>query len=206
MKSIITIVVTSIVFFVIGWKVSIYFNVDETLPPLAKYTIENLSKTNIIPGKFKLYKSAKESEKFLTKIFHYDFNPDPEKLYIKTTTGQINIPKEEGHFPIIIMLRGYIDQSLYRTGDGTRNSASMFAENGYITIAIDFLGYAESDQESEDIFETRFQTYTTVLSLIKSLDQIEKWNGKIDIDEKYNYYSCYFNSFFRYWLESKYLF
>ena len=32
--------------------------------------------------------------------------------------------------------------------------------------------------ESSDIFESRFQTYTTVLTLAKSLDSLEKWDQK----------------------------
>ena len=76
------------------------------------------------------------------------------------------------------MVRGYVDQEIYETGDGTRKAAARFAENGFITVAPDFLGYAQSDPEAQNIFESRFQTYTTVLSLLKSLDQIDKWDGK----------------------------
>ena len=71
------------------------------------------------------------------------------------------------------MFRGYIDKTLFRTGDGTRNAASYFAENGFITIAPDFLGYGGSDKESGNIFETRFQTYITAVSLIKTLEHIK---------------------------------
>ena len=56
----------------------------------------------------------------------------------------------------------------------------FFAENGYITLAPDFLGYGGSSEESGNIFETRFQTYTTVLTLLKSINQenIPMWDGK----------------------------
>jgi len=64
------------------------------------------------------------------------------------------------------MLRGYVNQETFKTGDGTRNVSHEFAKKGFITIAPDFLGYGGSDEEAGNIFETRFQTYTTVLALI----------------------------------------
>src|SRR5690606_21512717 len=38
-----------------------------------------------------------------------------------------------------------------------------------ITIAPDFLGYAGSDENAANIFESRFQTYTLAISLINSI-------------------------------------
>jgi dipeptidyl aminopeptidase/acylaminoacyl peptidase len=42
------------------------------------------------------------------------------------------------------------------------------------------LGYGGSSKESENIFETRFQTYTTVLTLLKSINRtnLPQWDGK----------------------------
>ncbi len=57
-------------------------------------------------------------------------------------TGRLTIPVGEGKFPIILMLRGYVDQEIYETGIGTKNAANYFSANGYITVAPDFLGYA----------------------------------------------------------------
>jgi hypothetical protein len=62
---------------------------------------------------------------------------------------------------------------LYSTGTGSRPAASYFAKNGYMTIAPDFLGYGGSDSESGNIFETRFQTYTTAISLLKAIEQMK---------------------------------
>ena len=64
---------------------------------------------------------------------------------------------------------------------GTKKIGEYFANNGYITLAPDFLGYGGSDSESENIFESRFQTYTTVVSLIKSIEKgvlNPYWDGK----------------------------
>jgi esterase/lipase len=71
-----------------------------------------------------------------------------------------------------ILIRGFVDQKIYTSGIGTKRVGEYLAKNGFITIAPDFLGYAGSDKESENIFESRFQTYTTILSLIKTLESL----------------------------------
>jgi dipeptidyl aminopeptidase/acylaminoacyl peptidase len=96
----------------------------------------------------------------------------------KNVSGMINIPKGEGNFPVIVMFRGFVSQEIYETGIGTRPSAKVFAENGFITVAPDFLGYADSDMEAGNIFESRFQTYVTAAVTLKSISSIEKWDGK----------------------------
>jgi len=145
--------------------------------PFEKYTIENLAKADIKPGKLEITEKLEENDNFTSYLFRFTFNPSLDGKLFKTTTGQINIPTskqtpQKDKLPIVIMLRGYINQETFKTGDGTRNAAKVFAENGFITVAPDFLGYGESDKEADNILETRFQTYTTVLSLIKSLEQI----------------------------------
>ncbi len=148
----------------------------ETERPLDKYTIENLSNANIQPGAISIQDTLEDNDDLTSYLFFFEFDPNLKGETTKKTSGQINIPKETGKYPIILMNRGYIDQGIFETGDGTKNAAKVFAKNGFITVAPDFLGYADSDTESENIFETRFQTYVTVLSLLKSLDQIDKWD------------------------------
>ena len=168
---------------IIGWKFAANdnttsFDTIETAikRPLDKYTIENLSKADIKPGNIEVEET----------LFSFEFNPNLDGKTKKITTGQINLPSGNGPFPVVVMLRGYINQETYSSGDGTRRVADFLSQNGFIseackacgfiTIAPDFLGYGGSDEEADNIFETRFQTYTTVLSLIKSLDQIDNWD------------------------------
>ena len=146
--------------------------------PLDKYTIENLGKSDIPIGKIEVGDILDKQTAYTSYLFNLEFSPNLNGNETKKTTGQLNLPNSQGTFPLVIMLRGYVDQERYVTGDGTRNAAGFFAENGFITIAPDFLGYAGSDGETGNIFEARFQTYVTVLSLIKTLGQIEAWDGK----------------------------
>jgi len=150
----------------------------ESSKPLNVYTIKNLSDIEINAGNFELGKPLSDNEDFESFVFTLTFKPNPQKEGSKNTTGQINIPATSSRKPVIIMLRGYVDQEIYTTGMGTSRVSDVFAENGFITVAPDFLGYADSDSEAANIFESRFQTYVTVLSLIKSLDQIDDWDER----------------------------
>lgn len=142
--------------------------------PLEKYSIEKLASTNILPGKISVKSVINEDEKHTSYLFEFDFNPNLDGKTLKKVTGMLNIPTaDDGEIlGTIVMIRGFVDQDLYETGMGTKNVANYFSDSGYITIAPDFLGYADSDEEAEDIFEARFQTYVTVISLINTLRQM----------------------------------
>jgi len=148
--------------------------------PLDKYSIENLSKIEVVPSKVEVGDAINEDKDFSSYLFSFKFDPSgassDQVPKLKKTTGLINIPSGKGPFPIVLMLRGYVDQKLYKTGDGTKRAGEYFAKNGFMTVAPDFLGYAGSDKESDNIFESRFQTYTTALALLKSLNSLENWD------------------------------
>ncbi len=146
--------------------------------PLDKYTIENLSRAEVKPAKIEIGETLKEEDKFSSYLFSFSFDPTLTNKEPKKVTGLVNIPQGEGPFPLIVMFRGYVDQEIYTTGTGTQRAGEYFAENGYITVSPDFLGYAGSDSEAGNIFESRFQTYTTALTLLASLQTIDKWNGE----------------------------
>lgn len=146
--------------------------------PLEKYAFENLAKAKIPKGKIKIKDKLEEKEKFDSYLFEFEFNPNLDNKTLKKTTGLINLPKGKSTYPLVIMIRGYVDPKSYQTGTGSKKLSFFLSDNGFVTIAPDFLGYAGSDKEAENIFESRFQTYTTILSLIKSANDIEKWNKK----------------------------
>ena len=191
-KKVIFYIIVSFTLISLGWWGSYnykkFLNPDTSLPswnkpkPLEKYTIENLSKTEVKPVKINI-----EGD-----IFSFEFDPtlqyqqslpsiDGKKSdNLKKVTGLVNVPESNQSSPIIILLRGYVDQSIYQTGVGTKRVGEYFSDNGYITLAPDFLGYGGSSVESSNIFETRFQTYTTVLTLLKSVNKenFPNWDGK----------------------------
>jgi len=162
-----------ILFFVPGQKSLIsplgsnFFNRPK---PLEKYSFENLRKREYQGSEIKLEKVIKEEERYTSWLF--SFQSDGKKV-----TGMLNIPKKLGKLPVVLMIRGYADEEIYFTGLGTRKGAGVFAENGFITLAPDFLGFGGSDTSSADILEARFERPITVLNLlasIKSLPQADQ--------------------------------
>jgi hypothetical protein len=119
---------------------------------LDKYNFENLSQRQYQGSEIKLENVIKEEEKFTSWLF--SFQSDGKKV-----TGMANIPLRlrsgQAKFPVVVMLRGYADEEIYFTGLGTRKAAGVFAENGFITLAPDFLGFGGSDTSSADISSPR---------------------------------------------------
>ncbi|MBI4078820.1 MAG: prolyl oligopeptidase family serine peptidase [Candidatus Levybacteria bacterium] len=144
-----------------------------TPKPLAKYEFASLQKTTAQPSTITIGEQQKDEDAFSSYMFYF-YDPSTSSGQVKKVSGLLNVPKTAGKYPIIVMLRGYVDREVYVTGEGTRRGGEYFAQNGFITLAPDFLGYGESDMPSNDAIEERFQTYTTVLSLLNALPNLNE--------------------------------
>lgn len=154
-----------------GWKLlSPLGKVEEKKEkPLEKYTFERLKEREPKPSEIVLEGELGRGENFTSYLFFYTSEE-------KKISGLANIPQGEGPFPVIVMLRGWVDESIYETGIGTQKAGEVLAQNGYITLAPDFLGYGESDLPPEDIWESRFMRNINIIDLlasVKNLDQAD---------------------------------
>ena len=146
--------------------------------PLVQYTIPELQKRVYTPSSITVEKELEAFPKYTAYLFSY-------RTLGRKMTGQLNIPKPEivptpaSKRPVIVMLRGYVDAEIYKTGVGTRPAAEVFAENGYVTVAPDFFGFGESDKPSLD-WEERFEKPAAMIELIQSLRQhpAVEWEGE----------------------------
>lgn len=175
----------AVIFSLIGWFANVAYHlpkssknpISQVKPrPLEKYSIENLQKADFKPGKIEMGEVIKEEKDYTSYKFSFSFSPDLSSN-LKKTSGLINIPKGTGPFPLIVMFRGYVDPENYFIGEGTQHAAEVFAQNGFITVAPDFLGYGESDSEAANVFESRFQTYVTAITILKSVNSLSLWDG-----------------------------
>jgi len=130
--------------------------------PLEKYSILRLSGRVFTGSQITLDQPTATTSAYTVYPFH--FLSDGKKV-----TGVAHIPNKNEKFRVIVQFRGYADREKYTPGEGTRRSAEVYATNGYISLAPDFLGYGGSDMPSQDIFEERFETYTTALNLLASI-------------------------------------
>ncbi len=133
--------------------------------PLEKYTVLALSTRTYEGSDIILDEPTATTSAYTVYSFH--FLSDGKKV-----TGVAHVPNDATEIakkPVIVQFRGYVDREKYTPGEGTRRSAEAFAKNGFISLAPDFLGYGGSDMPSEQVFEERFETYTTALNLLASV-------------------------------------
>lgn len=149
--------------------------------PLEKYAFENLRKTTFQKSDITLGENIETTNQLSKHIFYYSVEG-------KKASGLITIPRKSGDYPVVVMFRGYAEKQNYFSGIGTKRAAEIFAKNGLITVAPDFLDYGQSDPASQNALEARFQTYTTALTLLASLENINNAfasgnysNARIDI-------------------------
>lgn len=154
---------------------------------LDKYTIPNLadSQGRMTNDKIQIQKELKDYPEFTSNEFIMEANLNLDGKTMSKVSGLINIPKKEGKYPLLVMIRGYVPTDQYFIGNGTINGSIFFANHGFITVSPDFLGYGDSDKEPDNVFEARFQTYTTMISLLKSINSpafaetmAGEWDGK----------------------------
>lgn len=143
--------------------------VEEVKTPLLAYTFDNLKKTDIPGSTIELGPDTDETDDFISQYFYFNIPESPGSENLKKVSGLANIPKEPGNYPVIVMLRGFIPEDSFISGAGSQPTASVLASDGFITLAPDFLGFGESDNPSDDSFESRFQTYITVVALLSTL-------------------------------------
>ena len=187
MKKVFLILLVLVALLAIIWKVgSDYKNKVIGLPekisqpaerPLDKYTIPALAAVKSRPSEIIIDKTLSIEDTFTAYSFYYFVEG-------KKVSGVLNVPASGGNYPVIVMFRGYVDKEDYSPGVGTQPAARIFAKNGFITLAPDFLGYGESDGASDSSIEDRFQTYVASTTLLASVANLNIALAKNNINAK----------------------
>ncbi len=152
--------------------------------PLLQYSFKNLRQKEFIAKQaIKVEKILSEDKKtgLYVLLFKYESQG-------KSISGALNLKiyensQESAKKPGIIMLRGYAPLENYYSGLGTKNAAAVFAENNYVTLAPDFLGFGESDPEPSNTWEARFIKTVNAVDLIKTVQAFPE----IDLSQLENF-------------------
>lgn len=160
-------------------------DVQFTEKSLEKYDFDNLAKSqgvasNIeILGKIKAVETrrAAAAKALVSQGKIKDLKFDTREIRFKSDekwiSGMMNYsPEKSSLSKVIIMIRGYAEKENYYPGFGTWKVADELAKQGYATISLDFLGYGNSDSDSQDVLEARFHKVIEVLDLIQSVKQL----------------------------------
>ena len=136
--------------------------------PLDKFTFSRMAQAKFTADKIEIGEEIEKNTKITSYKIAYTW--DGRKI-----SGMMIVPNlNKDKYPVIVMIRGYAEQQYYQTGMGTRNAAKYMAENGFLTIAPDFLGYGDSDKPENDVWWERFSKPAQVLQLIKSIETLDK--------------------------------
>jgi dipeptidyl aminopeptidase/acylaminoacyl peptidase len=134
-----------------------------------KYAFPILRNKPANPAKIEIKERLSEQDEFASYLF--EFTTEGKRM-----TGQLNVPlgaTPSAGFPVIVMLRGFVNPEEYETGVGTRNAAAFFAAQGYVTVAPDFFGYGGSEMESSDVMTARLEKPKNIIDLLASLTTLE---------------------------------
>lgn len=150
--------------------------------PLKKYDFDELRKRGGVVGEFEIMgeieaieerrlRNGEEELEFSTREIRF-------KSKDKWISGMMNYyPERSSLSKVIIMVRGYAEKEGYYVGSGSWRMADELAKHGFTTISVDFLGFGNSETESTDVLEARFEKVVSVMDLIatvKSLVWVDK--------------------------------
>jgi dipeptidyl aminopeptidase/acylaminoacyl peptidase len=89
-----------------------------------------------------------------------------------TISGIMNVPKGQGHFPVLFLNHGYIDPAVYTNGRGLKREQDYLARRGYIVIHSDYRNHAQSDKETDPGRpDLRFGYAEDVICAVKSFQK-----------------------------------
>jgi len=86
-----------------------------------------------------------------------------------TVSGVLIRPKGTGPFPGIVLNHGYIEPSIYTTGQGLAREQDALARAGFVVLHTDYRGHAASDPVAPDDRETRLGYTRDAVNAVEAL-------------------------------------
>ena len=138
------------------------------LKPLQKYSFLELQKYIPRPTTIQIEVPTLSDQN--VSVYQASFLTNQKRMSMQIMVPQTATPA--AGFPVILMVRGFVDPAIYQPGVGTKNGAHYFASHGYVTIAPDFLGFGTSDVPPVDTLEARFERPQQLLDLLASIKSL----------------------------------
>src|SRR3990167_487414 len=141
--------------------------------PLLKYTFENLKKSKFKSSQITLGTALEEKENHISQMFYYTIRDVINgKNREKKVSGLINVPKKEGIYSVIVMLRGFVPMETYTTALTllssleNLNSGLEASYSGRIkadSAKVGIWGHSNGGQIALSVLEITGKNYPTVL-------------------------------------------
>ncbi len=89
-----------------------------------------------------------------------------------TVSGVLLRPTGQGPFPAVVLNHGYIEPSVYVTGQGLMREQDYLARAGFVVLHTDYRGYADSDATTDRERETRLGYTRDTINAVESLKRL----------------------------------
>lgn len=109
-----------------------------TPDPYAPFTVDGLSARSYGDGELRIEETLNVTNAFTRTLI--TFPSDDLTIY-----GFMNTPQGQGPFPVVLVLHGYVDPSIYSTLTYTTRYADALARAGYLVIHPNFRNWPPSD-------------------------------------------------------------
>ena len=86
-----------------------------------------------------------------------------------TVSGVLLRPRGRGPFPAVVLAHGYIEPSVYVTGQGLVREQDYLARAGFVVLHTDYRGHAGSSAATEPGRETRLDYTRDVITAVRAL-------------------------------------
>jgi len=86
-----------------------------------------------------------------------------------TISGVLNVPDGKGPFPAVVLNHGYIEPSIYLTGQGMERERDYLARAGFVVLHNDYRGHAGSDDVDRIDIESRLGYTRDAIAAVKAL-------------------------------------
>ena len=90
-----------------------------------------------------------------------------------TVSGVLLRPRGRGPFPAVVLNHGYIEPSVYVTGQGLMREQDALARAGFVVLHTDYRGHAASDPASDEARETRLGYTRDTMNAVASLKRLD---------------------------------
>ena len=89
-----------------------------------------------------------------------------------TVSGVLLRPRGRGPFPAVVLNHGYIEPSVYVTGQGLMREQDYLARAGYVVLHTDYRGHAGSDPAPDRSRESRLGYTRDTINAVQSLKRL----------------------------------
>jgi dipeptidyl aminopeptidase/acylaminoacyl peptidase len=89
-----------------------------------------------------------------------------------TVSGVLLRPRGPGPFPAVVLNHGYIEPSIYVTGQGLMREQDYLARAGFVVLHTDYRGHAASDPASTQSRETRLGYTRDTINAVESVKRL----------------------------------